>query len=72
MSPSANISFSNMFKELRISANHCKRNCICRRSINYTYGYGLGFSEEQIHKDDFDIFKKSIFSFETDVMFYIT
>ena len=42
MSPSTNISFSNMFKEFRISANNLK-SCILRKSINYTYRYGLGF-----------------------------
>ena len=72
MSPSMNISFCNMSKEFRISANNCKKNCILRSSVNYTYRYRLGFRKEQIYKGDFDFFRKNIFSAETDVIFYVT
>ena len=56
MSPSTNISFSNIFKKFRISANICK---------NYTNRYELGFQKEQIHEDDFYFFRKNICSAET-------
>ena len=57
MSPSTNISFSNMFEEFRISANNLK-SCILRKSINFTYRYGLGFRNQQIHKDDFNFLER--------------
>ena len=45
---------------------------VFRRTINYTYRYGLVFWKKHIHKDGFNIFRKNIFSAKTDVVFYIT
>ena len=70
MSTSMNISFSNMIKVFRISANNCKKFV----SLNYKLylRYGFGFWKEQIHKDNFDFFRRNISSVEIDFIFYIT